>query len=341
MVVAIDVKDLKEYLIDNPNKTQDLLEAAGFYNITSRGDEFRCGRDIDTNPTSVRVVKETLSSTCFSTNISGDIITLISEKLELNFKDTLSFVKSKLGLSDIEFNKKSITLPFGGYYKNIGKSSPYDSYIEPIDTSEFDHCVKLPNNLFLKDGISLATQRKFNLMYEPISNRIVIPYWSVNGDLIGAMGRYNGDTDENKYIPVIRSFPKSKTLYGFHQNYSEIIKRSVALIGESEKFVMQLDTMGLPIGLGLGGSVLTDIRVKNLLSLQVKYLILAYDEGVDEEIIRENALKLSKKTPFINCKVGYIYDRDNIYLKAGSKLSPTDQGIDVLKGLLKECITWV
>lgn len=337
----MDVREIKQYLIENPDKIRILLENSDFHNITLNGDEYRAGRDIDTNPTSVRVKMDTLSSTCFSTGVSGDIITLIGAKLNIDFRDTLRFIKGTLGLSKGMVQIKEVKLPFGGYFKKLGKKSKYDSYIEPIPESTLENYIDLPNKMFLDDGISIESQKKFNIMYDPKTNRVAIPHWDLNGNLIGVMGRYNGDTDDFKYIPITKGFSKSKTLYGYWQNYNNIQEKSMVIIGESEKFVMQLDTFGLPIGLGLGGSMLSDTRIAQILALQTDVVILAYDEGLEESFIIENAERLVSDNPFFKSKVGYIYDKDNKYLPKGSKYSPTDLGYDTFKKLLSECVIWV
>ena len=65
----------------------------------------------------------------------------------------------------------------------------------------------LGNDLFLKDGIDLTTQQKFCIGYDWNSNRIIIPEFSFEGELIGITGRYNGqdyeEWNEPKYYPII------------------------------------------------------------------------------------------------------------------------------------------
>ena len=67
-----------------------------------------------------------------------------------------------------------------------------------------------------------------------------------NGKLVGITGRYNFN-DLGKYPKwkALKNFSKGNYLYGIFENYENIKNAGYVLIGESEKFVMQLDTMGL------------------------------------------------------------------------------------------------
>src|SRR5690606_39934074 len=69
--------------------SSDVCSSDLFYYIEKRDDEYRCARDSGRNPTSVRVKIDTLSARCFSTNLNGDIITLVQSKLYTKFTDTI------------------------------------------------------------------------------------------------------------------------------------------------------------------------------------------------------------------------------------------------------------
>ena len=69
--------------------------------------------------------------------------------------------------------------------------------------------------------------------------------------------------------------------------------------------------------------------------------ILAYDEGLEEEYIREEAKKLKVNNAIFNNKVGYVYDRENIIIPKGSKGSPSDFGKEKFSYLIKNCVVWI
>ncbi len=136
-MISIDVYTIKKHIIDNPDSIELLLEKADFHHIKSRGNEYRCARDIDTNPTSIMIKKDTLNTICFSTGIYGDIITILQEKLDLDFLNTLKFITNTLGLSDEDVKAKEIKLPFGGYFKNIGVNKDENYRLKPLEKDKY------------------------------------------------------------------------------------------------------------------------------------------------------------------------------------------------------------
>lgn len=339
-MISIDVYTIKKYIIDNPEYIELLLEESGFHHIKPRGDEYRCARENDTNPTSIRIKKNTLNTICFSTGIKGDIITLLQEKLDLDFPNTLKFICKTLGLSSEDVRSKEIKLPFGGYFKNIGVNREENYTLTPLDKEKYKKYKVIPNKMFYEDGISFQTQYKYKVGYDYESMRISIPWWDFQGNVIGIMGRYNKrkvEDEMNKYYPIY-SFPKNQALYGYYQNYKQIQEKRTVIIGEAEKFTQQLDSMGIYNGVSLGGNGLSSIQIRNIQALNPKLIILALDEGLEEELIRERAKGLKLNNIFMQNEVFYIYDKDNKYLPKGSKMSPTDRGKKILDRLLRECL---
>lgn len=339
----MDVWELKEHIIRNPDSIPILLESCDFHNIADRGVEFRCSHSPDSNPTSIRVDKETLGASWYGEDVKGDIISLIDYRKKLGFRNTLKFILNTLELDEKNFQEKETKLPFGGFYKKISKSKQYDTHLEPLPFEYLRNIDFIPSQKFFEDGISLETQDKFMVGYHFLTGRIAIPWFDLSGNIVGVIGRHNARDYEsnNKYYPIIQPFLKSRTLYGYSQNYCNISEKGVAIVVESEKGVMQLDTMDIPVGLGLGGSALGDVRVKAIHSTNARTVILALDEGIKESVLISMAEKIKIDNPFKKVRVGYIYDRDNKYLEKDSKDSPTDHGKEVFKALVKECVVWI
>jgi hypothetical protein len=156
------------------------------------------------------------------------------------------------------------------------------------------------------------------------------------------MCRYNSlnvPEEISKWLPII-PFSKSYTLFGFSENYLDIVEQDCVIISESEKAPMQLESKGITNGIGLGGSYINSPQVNFIKSLNIKNTILAYDEGLEEEFIREQAKKLIMDTPFIKNQVGYIFDANHEILEQGKKQSPSDLNIGDLNYLLKK-VKWI
>lgn len=338
----MDITGIKNYIIDNPDSIILLLESAGFEKIKERGDEIRCAKDSDSNPTSIRINKHTLFSVCYSTNVRGDIVTLIQNKLDMTFTQSLRWIVQTLGLSDKDFKQEKIILPFGGYYKKINKTSGDLVESRPIPPIVLKEYESPPNIRFYKDNIGFETQQKYKIGYDSYTKRITIPWFNTMGELIGIMGRLNKDNleqDDLKYLPII-PFRKDNVLYGYDINYTNIVEKDMVIITEAEKGVMQLDTMNCPLGVGLGGNAITEHRANLIKGLGASKIIIAFDEGLDLETTLHAVKMLKTNNGFINNKIGYIYDPKGDVMPIGSKCSPTDLGVWKFKKLLKEYVIW-
>lgn len=339
----MDVYKIKQHIIDNPQLIEQLLESANFVSVKDLGKEYRCGFDETHSPTGTVVNKCNLSSSCYSLNFTGDIITLLQRKLDLIFRETLKWICKELNLEDIDYVKKEVKLPFGGYFKEVKRSFNNEYELQTYDNNILNEYSIIPNERFLKDNISFQTQIKYNIGYDPLMQSITVPWFNDNGELIGIMARKNEDEIEeglSKWFPII-PFKKSLSIFGYNINYNSIIDNDIVIITESEKGTMQLDSMGLGVGLSLGGNTLSDVNANQIKSLMVTTNILALDESLDIDISIENAKKLKVNNMFMKNNVGIIYDKDNKYLTKGKKFAPTDLGKDILNRLLQECVIWI
>ena len=122
-----------------------------------------------------------------------------------------------------------------------------------------------------------------------------------------------------------------------YENKKTIEESEYVIIGESEKFVMQLDSYGYHNGLALGNCTITDKQARIIKSLPVKKVIIALDEGVSIEHIMSQCDKLKGGIFNNNKEIYCIYDNKNIVIPQGSKASPTDFGKENFEKLLKNC----
>lgn len=329
----ISADKLREYLIENPEDIIKILEQTDFYSISffSGKSEIRCAYYEGGNPTSVCINCETLKGYVFSKGIGGDLFYIIAIHNNWSLNQTITYISHILGIS--KDNNFQIPYVFNGVYKKV-RTEEKENLILPkecLNNFQFS-----PNLRFLRDNISLETQFKFNIRYDFKTNRIIVPWFDQNGNLVGITGRYNFNDIGN--IPkwkALYKFSKGNFLYGMFENKEEIEKSDCVIIGESEKFVMQLDSFGYHNGLALGNCTITEKQARIIKSLPVNKIILALDEGVSVEHILMQCDKL-KGGIFNNKEVWCIYNNDNSILKKGSKASPSDFGKENFEILLNK-----
>ena len=316
---------LTEHLSNNRDDIQKVLESLDYQNITynSSHNEYRFAREYGRNPSSVRLSIDTLSFICFSTNERGNLYSLVMNKKSLNFPQALEYIANLLGLEKSNFNK-AVKVPFGGFYKKlIREIQEPEMSMRTYDESILDEYLGKFNTMFFNDGIT-------------------VPEYTFDGKLCGIMGRSidSNCAKEERWLPIIPC-SRSLTLYGYHTNYECIQRKNLCVIGESEKFPQQLDTMGSNVGLGSCGCHLSDTQTKYIKGLLVSKNILAYDEGLEEEYIREEAKKLKIDNAVFHNDVGYIWDSEHQVIPKGSKGSPSDYGKEGYLYLMKNCVKWI
>jgi hypothetical protein len=333
--------ELKKRLMNNPHHIENILEEYDFHNIDVKSKEIRCGVDEKTNVTSIRIkLNENLTANDFGRDIHGDLFSLIMRSKNVELKDVIKTVKEELGITYIEFNKRKTI--FGGFYDKIKKRNKNSLELKTYPEDIMKDYLNKYNTLFLKDGISFATQKKFNVGVDHLSCRISVPWYNYEGSLVGIEGRYMGDykVDEvAKYFPII-PFPKSQVLFGYNTNYTSLQSSEEIYVGESAKFVMQLDSMGIDNAVSLGGNSIHNQQIKQLSWLNPKKIILCFDEGLDEELIHRQVEKTKILLKFFDIQVGFVIDKNNKVLEKGSKNSPSDVGLEGFKELINNFVEW-
>lgn len=334
------MEELKLYLKENPDKIQRILEYYNYHSITINNNEIRCAKVGGDNPSGCRIkLNDNLSATDFTTSYNGDIIGLIKQHTDLSYKEIINTIKTITNKKVNGHHKKEIGI-FDDFFNDIYLPQQDDEDEIIYDPSILDQYSKYKWNLrFLKDGILPSSQVKFHIGYDENSNRITVPHFDIDGNLIGLMGRIDSDEPTNyKYLPLI-AFEKHKFLYGLYQNKEYIKKSKEVYIYEAEKSVMQSDSFGVNNTVGLGGNNISKIQVEMLLRLGVERFIISLDEGLDIEIIKKN-IKTIKDCCFMrdDVKIGVILDKENKYMGKGSKCSPSDGGKEIFKKLCSECI---
>lgn len=339
----MDVGELKKHLCNNPSDIIKILEHYGYEQIRSTNKEIRCARSVHSNNTAIRIrINDNLSTIDFAKNISGDIISLLMQHKGLSFLQVINNIKNILNLQDIK--AKKVNPPFGGMFSKIliNKNDSHEelqTYDEDILNS-YDNCW---NEMFLKDGIKPRIQKEFNIGYDERTNRITVPWRSTSGNICGIMGRLNSNTvteNMSKWFPVI-PFSKSNTLYGFSENYKELLTNDTIFIGESEKFVLQLASFRYRNCVALGGNNLSDNQIKYILSTNPKKIILCFDEGLDFNVVLRSIDNIKKFIRMREIEVFVVTDSEHKYLIKGGKQSPSDLGKEVFENLINECVTKV
>ena len=174
--------------------------------------------------------------------------------------------------------------------------SNYDKYRKTKPLVNLPHYNKNILNIYtsfatpewLEDGISEEVMNIYNIKYSIVNNKIIIPHYDIDNNLIGIRGRALNENDLliGKYMPVqiegyTYSHPLSYNLYGLNVVKDNIKKYELAIVAESEKSALQYMTMfgkDKAICVACCGSSFHRYQLDLLLSCGAKKVLIAFDK---------------------------------------------------------------
>ena len=327
-------EEVKERLLEQPESIEHILDTFGFTRIRRNHKEIRCAFEEGMNPTAVVIRlqdNENLFVKDWERNLSLDLINYLIKSKNIPFKDVMNVIKQELHLDSI-YNYKRKSGLFGGIYNNISRSNgeiSVTTYPEEI-LKEFGNT---PNTLWLKDEISLSTQRKWGIGYDVISQRITMPIRTPSGEIMAIKGRLNGTPEEfePKYLYIING-PMSQTLFGYSENYSSLYENEIFVV-ESEKSVLKMDSWGYTNVVALGSNSLSTTQAKLIMSLNPKQVTFLLDKDLSLDNTKRNADLLNTFCTMRQLKIRYWNWQNNITLE--HKAAPCDDTKEELEYILQ------
>jgi len=329
------VSDIKDRIIYDES-LRTILEALHMRNVKDNGDHLSCGMPDGNNKKSTIVYKDSLYVDAHTRNIkdnygSSDIISLVLFiKKDMYFTSALKWICDVCGYDYYgNIYERPLILDI---FAELAEMRTADQDIEehynaiPINEYLLTYFNPLKSKMFHVDGISYNVQKLFDIRYDAMDDRIIIPIRDESGILVGLKGRLNRTevlSFENKYIYLTKC-NKSSILFGLQQAYDSIKELGIVYVSESEKGVLQAFSKGIHNVVAIGGKKPSKTQVKKLTHLGVE-VCMCYDDGAN---IGENdkidvSFYKNQKNQFIDgVKVSHIIDKKNKIL--GYKESPFD-----------------
>lgn len=284
-----------------------------------------------------------------------DIIGLCQRRLNVlgqqaSFMDAVNFILASTGLDTTalqRINKPNICNweeSFGKFIRFRQNQVELKTY--PIETLDLFY-PEYPQ-AWVDEGISIDTMEKFKIGYYPRLWQAVIPCFNKDGGLIGIRARnLNPEfAEQAKYIPftdlagTTYKFPTNEVFYGMNFNWLEIERTGTVFLGESEKFVMKMDTWfgEKSTALGMFGSNLGLKRRNMLIKMGVQRVVYVADcdyIGQDEQAFNNWRDKVNRLVQMFAgmAKVEVVWDSDMGLL--GPKDNATDKNLETWNKLYK------
>jgi DNA primase len=286
--------------------------------------------------------------------ISGDIYLLVGyilyettsfEELQEHLYQVKTWICNTLGWDEYlsigdDFSEVVTTKDHLSFLRDIQKKRKQRKRIQNIldkknkvldKNAVFSWYIKCPHKSFLDDGISIKTQKEFEIMFDLETERVVFPIYNINGELVSVKGRYVGKDEwileEVKYL-YLYNFDKSIELFNLHRALKYIKECGEVIVFEAEKSCMKAWQYGFKNTVAIMGSELSPYQAYLLKKLEVN-IIFAFDNDMSVEHVKNQAKQIKTRKCF--------YIKDTLGL-LGEKDSPVDKGEIAWRRLYKECV---
>lgn len=326
---------IKALLCGDANKIEDIIRSYGFSNVHSNSKRVMFAFDDDSKG-SCQVDINSLSYVRWSDDTHGSLINAIMSKTGMYFKDAIIDLKNKLGISNqtIHIKKREDNCIFKDLNDKLHLIVG-DNVYSDLDIKKYKPII---SKMFRDDGINIATQCEFDIRYDEESDRVVILWRNIKGEIVGNTARANWKISKDykyKYISLL-PFNKREHLFGLYENKEYIKNAGYCVLVEAEKSTLQAHSFGFRPICSVGMSHIDKCQIKLLYDLGIRCVILAYDE--DKHIIEYIKRSNDIKSWFPDMEIYAIYDKDKKYLPLDSKNSPTDMGEEMFKKLFENCM---
>ena len=329
VVCHLDVKYLKEFIYEN-NHVENVLNELGMHHTKWHNgkDYITCGQPDGDNPSSTVIYNnEHLNVMAYTRDIkdtfgNSDIISLTCFIHKCYFSNAIKILCDIVGL-DYYFSPEEELPESIKWTKQLLKMQQYsddeeNEVLKPIDESILAYYVKRPILQWSQsEGITIDTQREFEIGFDLRSERITMPIRDDIANLVGVKGRlFLQEATEvlPKYMYLERC-AKTHILFGLYKSFEHIKQMGYVIVCESEKGVMQLWSQGYKNAVSIGGHSFSKTQIEKITRLNCS-VVLAFDKDILEEDVLKECCKFMD---YID--VCYILDKDNIL---NEKESPMD-----------------
>lgn len=337
-----DFQEIKKRIFED-EKIEEILELLGCWKIDTEqgGKLYVAGLPDGDNERSVQIKNtESLISHIRSKGVNGSIFDIVSYIIyeadtEQKRKDCLSKSKfwlcQKLNYQEYiddfykETSDKTEEKPkYNKWLNNLCYKKKTSTENKVIPQKELERFGVIPYKKWLDEGLSVKTQKYFQVGIDVKTERITFAIHNRFGDPIGIKARYIGKDqeikDKFKYLYLIPC-NKSIEFFNLHRALPYIQTKKEVIIVEGAKTCMYLHQWGYKNVISIEGDSLSDEQIKLLkgLGIEIKY-IFVWDKDKDCAFVYHEIRKLKGRLRYA------IYDKDNLL---SDKDSPCDKGKEV------------
>lgn len=267
---------------------------------------------------------------CF-TNCSDsfDIYELVmrinqTRRNSMNFNEAYQTLASILGISIQKTQTRKVRLGNShgaikdwDFIDKLKRNVTREPKFTEVDENLLNFFPEWYTQAWLDEGITLDTQEKFGIKFNPEYNQTVIPHRDDEGKLVGVRVRNWRNIERGKYMPLYYkgegyTHPLGYNLYGLHENKETIKEKKKVVIVEGEKSAMISHSMFGKDNfcVALCGSSMNAYQAELLMNLGVEEIIIAVDKDYLLEPDRDYLKKVKKIAKHFINKVSVYHITD-------------------------------
>ena len=318
---------------------QDIIEAidivdyiAQYVDLEEQNGEYFgiCPFHDDINP-SFSVTPETQLWYCFGCHKGGNIIEFAKKYHNINFQEALLKLANYAGIdatNSAQPKHLASALVMKKYAPRKQKERLPTYHI--MDSSIMDQYEPVGKyaDIWRREGIGDEVMAKYQVRYDPFSNRLVFPIHNPEGKIINISGRTLDPQWKEKRLRKYNyysSMGRLDTMFGLAENREAILSKKEIIIFEGAKSVFKADQWGFSNVAAALTSRINQYQMRLLIQLGCK-VVLAFDSDVN--VYRLDFLPTLKR--FL--RVEAITNKEKLL---GEKMSPVDSTKEVWEYLYR------
>lgn len=277
-----------EYDAEDIVEEVDIVEYISQYvDLQRKGTEYfgLCPFHSDINP-SFSVTPESKCWYCFGCHKGGSVIEFAREINHWWYSEAISNLAKYANL-DINTTHQPRHLSVTKVMKSFAppqskeKAATYQIMRDDV-MMQYQKCGK-EADIWRNEGISDAIMTKYQVRYDPMSQRLVFPIRNPQGKIINISGRTldpEWKTKKLRKYNYYTSLGRLDTLYGLSENLDEIKRKREIIIFEGAKSVFKADQWGFGNAVAALTSRINPYQLQILVKLGCR-VVFAFDEEVN------------------------------------------------------------
>lgn len=330
----------------------DIVEIISNYiPLTPKGKNFFgvCPFHADHSP-SMSVSREKQMYKCFSCGAAGNVFTFIQNYENVPFYEAAQLLANKVGISlaipikseqkekyTKEYEMMELALK---YYQNnlntsLGEKAKkylYNRNLEDEVIKDFEigyaASTHTLNKLLLKKGYTVLEMQKLGLVstskeeYDIFFDRVMIPLYNLEGQVVGFTGRALDDTNTPKYLGSKESiiYKKGNLLFNYHRARESIKLNKEIILVEGNMDAIRLYASGIKNVVALMGTALTKEQIQIIKKLRCKVILMLDNDTAGEKATYDDGLLLEQENiDVLVVRLSGEKDPDSYIIKNGAE----------------------